>query len=231
MTRDARDPERWRRLRRRLRRPVRFGTLRRTSPISDHWGRDRGTPIDRWYIDRFLGANQADVRGRALEVRDAGYLTRFGGAVSSIDILDVDPANPQATIVADLSAPGALPDARFDVIVLTQVLQYVADVPVAIATLHAALAPGGTLLLTVPGISRIGRSDLEVDLWRFTPAGMARLLHATFDPADVEVAGHGNVLAATAFVAGVAAEELQERELEVHDPAFPVVVTVRAVRR
>jgi hypothetical protein len=70
-----------------------------------------------------------------------------------------------------------------------------------------------------------------VDLWRVTPAGMARLLHATFDPADVEVAGHGNVLAATAFVAGVAAEELQERELEVHDPAFPVVVTVRAVRR
>ena len=171
------------------------------------------------------------MRGRALEVRDPGYVTRFGATVTSIEILDVDPANAQATIVADLSTPDALEPGRFDVIVLTQVLQYVADVPVAIATLRAALAPGGTLLLTVPGISRIGRGDLDVDLWRYTPAGVVRLLSAAFDPGDVTVAGHGNVLAATAFVAGVAAEELRERELLVHDPAFPVVVTARAVRR
>ena len=34
-------------------------------------GRDRGTPIDRHYIERFLDEHRADIRGRVLEVRDA----------------------------------------------------------------------------------------------------------------------------------------------------------------
>ena len=116
-------------------------------------------------------------------------------------------------------------------IVLTQVLQYVTDVPAAIATLATALSAGGVLLLTVPGISRIGRSDLDVDRWRFTPTGVAELLAARFAPADVQVMGHGNVLTAISFVAGVAAEELRRTELEAHDPSFPIVISARAIRR
>src|SRR5205809_1030893 len=33
---------------RRIRRPAILGTLGRTRPLSDQWGRDRGTPIDRY---------------------------------------------------------------------------------------------------------------------------------------------------------------------------------------
>ena len=222
-------PLRWRRTLRRIRRPIRFGNLRRTSPISDHWGRDRGTPIDRWYIERFLAVHAADISGRVLEVRDPGYVQRFGHDLARIDILDVDTANVRATIVADLATPESLPDSAFGAIVLTQVLQYVADVPAAVANLARALAPGGVLLISVPAIGRIGRSDVGVDLWRFTPAGLRRVVEEAFG-VNVAVEAEGNVFAALAFLAGAAAEELSESELVSRDECFPVVVLARAVR-
>lgn len=212
-----------------MRHPIRFGSLRRTEPLSDHWGRERGQPIDRWYIDRFLAAHAGAIRGRVLEVRDPGYVERFGRDVERVDILDLDPTNPRATIVADLAIAGSLPGAVFDALVVTQVLQYVRDVPTALANLHDALVPGGVLLLTVPAIGRIGRSDLEIDRWRFTPAGLEGLLRDAFDP-EISVEASGNVLAAITFLAGGAAEDLSEDELLRRDPSFPVIVAARAVR-
>ncbi|MGH7267672.1 MAG: glycosyltransferase [Candidatus Rokuibacteriota bacterium] len=48
-----------------------WGDLRRTSPVDANWGYGRGTPIDRYYIERFLEAHAADVRGTVLEVQEA----------------------------------------------------------------------------------------------------------------------------------------------------------------
>ena len=50
-----------------------FGDFRRLKPISSTWGFDRGTPIDRFYIDRFMQAHAHDVRGRWQLVRVAQY--------------------------------------------------------------------------------------------------------------------------------------------------------------
>ena len=48
-------------------------------------------------------------------------------------------------------------------------------------------------------------------------------------PADrVEVEAHGNVLAAIAFLMGLAAEELDWRELEHRDPLYQLLITLRA---
>jgi hypothetical protein len=50
-------------------------------------------------------------------------------------------------------------------------------------------------------------------------------------PTDmIGVEAHGNVLAASAFLYGIAAEELWQRELDVHAPDYEVIITVRAVR-
>jgi hypothetical protein len=89
---------------------VKWGSLRRTAPFSRDWGYDRGTPIDRVYIERFLADHADDVRGACLEVMNADYSVRFGGArVTRQDILDVNPANMLATIVADLGEENSLP--------------------------------------------------------------------------------------------------------------------------
>jgi SAM-dependent methyltransferase len=224
------DPLRWRKRAQRLRRPAWLGTIRRTTPLSDHYGRDRGTPIDRFYIEQFLAAERAAIRGRVLEVLNRDYTERFGTAVESSDVLDVDPANPDATIVADLAAADTVPTSSFDCFILTQTLQYVYDVEAAVANAHRVLRPGGTLLCTVPVVSRVDRLELESEYWRLTAAACSRLFGDVFAPSNVAVRGRGNVLAAVAFLVGMAAEELSPRELERDDPFFPVVVTVRATK-
>nr|WP_239028155.1 methyltransferase domain-containing protein [Pseudonocardia acidicola] len=46
-----------------------------------------------------------------------------------------------------VDGPGSLPDGPFDVVVSTQVLEYVADIPAALAEIHRVLRPGGRVLL------------------------------------------------------------------------------------
>jgi hypothetical protein len=46
----------------------------------------------------------------------------------------------------------------------------------------------------------------------------------------VELEGHGNVLTATAFLYGLAADELAADELDFDDPAYDVTIAVRAIK-
>jgi SAM-dependent methyltransferase len=216
---------------RRLRYPSTDGLLS-VRPKSDHWGWDRGTPVDRYYIERFLGEHAGDVRGNVLEVKDADYIRKYGRDVVRTDVLDIDAANPQATIVADLSVGEGIPASFFDCFILTQTLQYIYDLRGAVAQCERLLRPGGVLLVTVPSLSRIVHgAGLEWDYWRFTAASCRRLFGEAFGDANVEVQTHGNVLAATAFLRGTALEEIPRRKLDVNDPYFPLLVTVRAVKR
>jgi len=220
------------RLRRLVLRP-RWGNLRRRRPFSEHFGNDRGTPVDRVYIARFLAEHAVDVRGRVLEVGDAAYTRRYGGRmVTGGDILDVDPGNQAATIVADLAEPDSLPADRFDCFLLIQTLQYVADVPAALGNAWRSLRPGGVLLVCVPGISRLDPDPgPDHDLHRFTPAGLAAILRATLPEAGQQrIVGYGNLLAAVAFLYGIAAEELRPEELAAYDPHYPVLAAARVVK-
>jgi SAM-dependent methyltransferase len=217
---------------RRVARPAWFGTLRRTTPLSDEWGFDRGTPIDRFYLEQFLADHRADIRGRTLEVRDDSYTARFGQCVERRDVLDVDPNNPRATITADLAAADTVPSDQFDCFVLTQTLQFVRDTRMALYHAHRMLRPGGVLLVTVPTASRIApRYGLETDYWRFTPLGCAALVGERFGESQVTTRAYGNVLTSMAFLMGLSAEELRAEELAYHDPYFPLLAAVRAVKR
>ena len=202
-----------------------------TRPLSDSWGFERGTPIDRHFIEAFLTRHASDIRGRVLEIKSSAYTERFGRGVTARDVLDIDAANTSATLVADLAITESLPAERFDCFILTQTLQLIYDVRAAIESAHRVLRPGGTLLVTVPCISRIiPRYGLEADYWRFTAASCRRLFGDVFGGANVNVEPLGNVAAAVAFLRGAAVEEVPARVLEARDPYFPVIITVRAVR-
>jgi SAM-dependent methyltransferase len=213
-----------------MRRPVSLGSHRSTTPISDRWGVDRGTPADRYYIEQFLDANRKDITGRVLEVKDSAYVDRYGSGVTSTSVLDIDSANNQATIVADLGVLDSLPEAEFDCFVLTQTLHYVGDLDAAVANAFRTLRPGGVLLATVPAITRGSRPGEPIDYWRFTADGCTRLFVPQFGADAVSITPFGNVLVAIAFLTGMAYEELKERELAANDPRFPIVIGIRATR-
>jgi SAM-dependent methyltransferase len=213
---------------------VRWGDLDRTAPVSDNFGYDRGTPIDRFYIERFLEQHAGDIAGRALEVGDDAYCRRFGAQrVTQQDVLHVSADNPAATIIGDLSVRDTLPANAFDCLVLTQTLHLVFDMAAAVAEMHRSLKPGGVVLLTVPGITRIDRGQWggEHWFWSLTAASATRLFGVVFGAEHVQVHSHGNVFAATAFLQGLALEEVERAKLEVSDACFPVIVTVRARKR
>jgi glycosyltransferase involved in cell wall biosynthesis/SAM-dependent methyltransferase len=211
---------------------VRFGDLRRTEPLSTQFGYERGLPVDRYYVECFLAGHAGDLRGRTLEVGDDAYTRRFGAdRVARRDVLHVVAETPGATFIADLAAGEALPSDAFDCIVLTQTLQFVYDVRAAVATLYRILRPGGVLLASVPGITQIADEEWSESWhWSFTPVSARRLFAEAFPAEAVQVEGHGNVLAATAFLHGLCAGELREEELLHRDPSYPLLVTVRAVK-
>jgi SAM-dependent methyltransferase len=212
---------------------VAFGDLRRVDPISVDWGFDRGTVIDRYYIDRFLSRHAADVRGRVLEIGTNDMTRKYGGTrVSQSDVLHVANSGPPVTIVGDLSDGAGIPSDAFDCIILTQTLQVVYDVHAVVRTVHRILKPGGVALVTVPAITKISRYDMDRwgQYWSFTTKSARRLFEEAFPVEGVCVEAAGNVLAATAFLQGIAAEELTREELDYRDPDFETLVGIRAMR-
>lgn len=211
---------------------VDFGDLGGTEPISRAFGGDRGTPLDRYYIEGFLARHRQDIRGRVLEIGENVYTRRFGGdAVTRSDILDAPEArNPEATIVADLARASDIRSGSFDCIILTQTLHMIYDVRGVLATVHRLLAPGGVVLATIPGISQIDRVGLDSWFWYMTPRCAESFFGERFAPADVSVEQHGNVLAATALLQGIALEELDRAALDRADPFYPVITGVRAAK-
>ena len=209
---------------------VRFGSLDRVSPISSDWGFARGLPIDRYYIDRFLENEAARVHGRVLEIDANDYTHRFGGdRVVQSDVLHISEMRPGVTLVGNLTSADHLPSNAFDCVILTQTLQFVYDVRAAISTVHRILKPGGTALVTVPGLSKLTDGPWGY-FWLFTSLSADRLFRECFPGGEIDVRGWGNVHAATAFLYGLAAEELEPASLDHLDPNFAVLVSIRAVK-
>lgn len=201
-------------------------------PLSRDFGYSRGTPIDRFYIERFLAEHRLDIRGHVLEIGDDHYSRRFGDdRVTRQDVLHLRPGSPQATIFGDLAKAGVLPDRTFDCIVMTQTLHLIFDLRSATTQVCRALKPGGVALITVPGISPIDHGEWKDSwCWSLTDVAMRRLLDEGFGHDRAEVSSFGNLLAATAFLHGAAVEEVGRARLERFDAAFPVTVAARVVR-
>ena len=210
---------------------VDFGDLRRLSPVCSDWGFNRGTPVDRHYIERFIAQHGGDVRGRVLEIGTNELTLRYGGArVDRSDVLHAADARPPITIIGDLVSGSGLPEGAFDCALVTQTLQFIYDNHAVIRTLQRILKPGGVALVTVPGITKISPEDMNRwgQYWSYTSRSARTLFEEAFTSEAVTIEAAGNVLAATAFLYGVAAEELSASELDYVDPQYEVLIGVRA---
>lgn len=183
------------------------------------------------YIEDFLQKHADDVRGSVLEVKDDAYTRRYGGSrVQRAEVLDIDAGNRNATIVLDLNTADQLPSAAYDCVILTQTLHLIYEKESALANLHRALKPGGVLLVTVPGITKVPRGLEENWYWSFTRASLERLLDDQFGPGNTDVTSYGNVLVSIAFLEGLVSKELTPEEIAVQDPEYPVTIAARSVK-
>ena len=116
------------------------------------------------------------LNGRSLDVLDVGgrmqpyrpLLTDRLGRYLAIDLL-------QTPIVDAVSRGENIPFASgvFDLVVCTQMLQYVPDPGAVIAEIHRLLKPGGYLFLSAPAIAL---RDADEECWRFFPHSLRHLL-------------------------------------------------------
>src|SRR5215203_2976878 len=209
-----------------------WGDLRRLQPVSREFGYDRGLPIDRYYIERFLEMHRRDIAGRTLEIGDDEYTRRYGGhRTTQRDVLHVHDRNPAATIVGDLVDAPQIADETFECIVVTQTLHLIYDVERAVATLHRILRSDGVVLATFPGISQLSGDEWSRTWsWGFDTLVAQRLFASRFGEQNVTVEAHGNSLAAVAFLQGLATADLAPAQLDADEEGCELLVVVRAVR-
>lgn len=203
---------------------------RRLEPISSKFGYDRGTPVDRCYIEMFLDRVKGEIRGKCLEVTDNAYTKRFGeGRVTKSEVVDIDRKNPLATIVADLRDMKSVASNTFDTIIATHTFGVIDDFESAIRECARILKPGGMLLATVSSLGVA--ADPELAYWRFTKASARYVFGKYFDRKTLEVSTLGNVLSGQAFWVGLAAEELSKKELSFVDERYPIIVCIQAKKQ
>lgn len=205
--------------------------LRRTQPISRKFGFERGTPIDRYYIEKFLQENRQFIKGDVMEIAEDTYTKKWGNDVEQSFIFHVSKLKG-VTHVGDLTNKDTLPKNIADCFICTQTFNFIYRVQNAIEGALHILKSGGVLLATFPGISQISRYDMDRwgDYWRFTPLSAKYLFQEVFGRENVHVYSYGNVLSAISFLEGITYEELTQEELDVVDEDYPVIVAVRAVK-
>ncbi len=118
------------------------------------------------------------VGGDRLKVLDVGgriqpYRELLGARVDRYVAIDIE-----VTPLVDVIARGEkipLASGVFDLVICTQVLEYIPDPALLTAEIFRVLKPGGSLLLSAPAM---GIQDAEEDWWRFSPGSLRRLLSA-----------------------------------------------------
>jgi len=199
-------------------------------PASRLFGFDRGKPIDRYYIEKFLSEHHTSIRGNVLEVSEDTYSKMFGSQIQRIDILHVSNENNRATIIGDLTQTITLPEDSFNCFICTQTLNFIYDFKKAIEGIKHLLKPGGTALITVAGICQVSKYDEERwgDFWRFCPNGIEKSFQEVFGKDQVNVFVYGNCEAAVSLLQGLAVNEKQKRFLDRADSEYPVTIGIVA---
>ena len=178
------------------------------------FGFDRGTPVDRYYIEMFLAAHSGEIRGCVLEVGDASYCREFGTGIVRQDVLHVATNNPGVTIVGDLSVPGVLPEGAFRLSGRNPDsaldLRHAGGRRGNARRLETWRRPASDMPGCFPGRPRgVGSTWF----WSITRPAAERMFADVFGAANVAVEARGNVYAAVCFLEGLALEEVDVAKL------------------
>ena len=154
--------------------------------------------LDTFYLYRDLRRWLGRLEGRVLDAGcgDKPYRAWFGGGVTSYVGLDVVPG-PAVDIVVAPDERWPVPDSDVDVLLSSQVLEHVANLPHTLAEMRRVVRPGGTLVLSFPFI--YNEHGAPFDYQRFTAHRAVRLFEG-FEVLEVRrQGGIGSTLAILAL--------------------------------
>ncbi len=213
--------------------PIAIDNLEKIQPISKVFGFDRGTPIDRYYIEKFLFENKKYIKGNILEIAESTYSKKFSvDKNSSYHVLTFDKSiQGKAYIVGDLTDEKTLPKGKMNCFICTQTFNFIYEVQKAIQGAYSVLSDGGVLLATVSGLSQISQYDMVRwgDYWRFTDLSIQKLFAHVFGINNVKIYLFGNLLASIALLQGVVIEDLPNIHLlDEQDRDYQVIIGIIA---
>jgi SAM-dependent methyltransferase len=215
-------------------RQARWIFLRRIQPLPSYAGVYRGVQIPRYFFDRWIYSHADSIRGHVAEIGSPQYVKRVGGSkVTRIEVVDIDPENPQATIVADLSQANSIPDNSFDCFVVPFTFHIIYDIKSALYHSIRVLKPGGILLANFAGYGYLPAEappDRWKRYWHFTAPYVRTVLEELVPPDRIEMDVYGNVFSVFAFCMGFSVAELTEKEINFKDERFPLLICVKVVK-
>ncbi|MCI9108031.1 MAG: class I SAM-dependent methyltransferase [Lachnospiraceae bacterium] len=199
-------------------------------PFSRRFGRERGTPVDRYYIEKFLESKSHLISGCVMEIGDNTYIKKYGEKVKESYVLHALGLGEEA-IKGDLVTGEGIQEEMLDCFICTQTLQVIFDIESAIKNIYRSLKDNGTALITMHGISQLSISDYNRwgEYWRFTKKSVKLLFEKHFD--EVEVHSYGNVKVATALLYGLCMEDLNESDYMFNDEYYQMLITVIGRKR
>ena len=91
-------------------------------PLSRRFGLERGTAIDRFYIEEFLAGYRENIRGTVMEIAEDRYMRMFRENISESKILHVNGWG-DGVIKGDLATGEGIEENSVDCMICTQTLQ------------------------------------------------------------------------------------------------------------
>lgn len=196
-------------------------------PVSRRCGHERGTPIDRYYIEKFLDLNKKYIKDRVMEVADDRYTLRYHENIKEALMMHVEGWGKNVEKIDLENGDGVSGHVgSIDCFICTQTIQMIYDMRAAVKNIFRMLKPGGTALITIAGIAGISLYDYHNwgEYWRATPKALRSLMEEAFEKDKIEISCYGNVKTTIAFLYGLCTEDLKDGDLAYDDGQFPMLI-------
>ncbi len=196
-------------------------------PISRQFGTERGTPIDRYYIEQFLEEHKEFIQGDVLEIEDNSYTIRFGqDRVKLSVVMDVSCTDSDITFNGNLETGDGIREEIADCFILTQTLMYIYDLKSCAHHISRLLKKDGVVLITCSGISQnsVRCMDNYGCYFNFNEAALIKMFEQEPSFTVVESGSLGNVKTVISHLGGLCCEDLKEEDFKINDKYYPLIV-------
>ena len=207
-------------------------------PLTRNFGIKRGTPIDRYFINKkiedFLESlRQKDKKYRVLEIGGLDYLEKNSDFYESFELVMTNSNKKKSNIICkDLNEiyKGEFDKIKkFDFIICTQVLNFVKNDLNALKVMYELLKNDGLIIGSVTGmISPLSLYDYK--RWGAYRGYTDQGLRSIFEKANfsTKIETHGNFELGYEILNGSVVEDIKKEVLEVKDPLFQITHTFSA---